>query len=344
MPENSSLPSHNPLVSILIPVYNVEQYIERCARSAFEQTYENLEYVFVDDGSPDNSITILEKVIEDYPEREKNTRIITHPTNKGLRAARNTAVDACKGTFVYHVDSDDWLEHNAIELLVNKQLETDADIVTGRTCLDDAFHLKYKDYLSGGWNMDKDTLLVNVLKRKVTAVLWLRLIRRSLYIDNNIRSIEGENGAEDYEVFPRLIYYSKKVAGIDSFTYHYNWNNENSITNKTEDSVSIQKGILKSFRSIASFLSDKDPYLHDIVAGRVVEYIHSRLRQNNLNKDKEGYKTFLKYMKECDKRYWGRVGWDNSIKRFVESNYFSMIMYKKFRPIIVILSHKVKLV
>ena len=323
-----------PLVSILVPIYNVEKYIERCARSVFEQTYENLEYIFVDDCTPDNSIAILEKVIEDYPERKKNTRIIHHPINKGLKAVRNTAVDACKGTFVYHVDSDDWLEHNAIELLVNKQLETDADIVTGRTCLDDSYHLKYKGYLSGGWYLDKETLLENILTRKVTAVLWLRLIRRSLYIDNNIRAIEGENGAEDYEVFPRLVYYSKIVAGIDSFTYHYNWNNENSITNKTEVSVSIQKGILKSFSSIASFFSDKDPYLHDIVAGKVVEYIHSRLRQNNLNKDKEGYKAFLNFMKESDKRYWAKVGWNKPVKRLIESNYYLLKLYCMVRPII----------
>lgn len=226
------------------------------------------------------------------------------------------------------------MEHNAIELLVNKQLETDADIVTGRTCLDDSYHLKYKGYLSGGWYLDKETLLENILTRKVTAVLWLRLIRRSLYIDNNIRAIEGENGAEDYEVFPRLVYYSKRVAGIDSFTYHYNWNNENSITNKTEISVSIQKGILKSFSSIASFFSDKDPYLHDIVAGKVVEYIHSRLRQNNLNKDKEGYKAFLNFMKESDKRYWAKVGWNKPVKRLIESNYYLLKLYCMVRPII----------
>ena len=336
--------NNHPLVSILVPVYNVEQYIERCARSVFEKTYDYLEFIFVDDCTPDNSIAILEKVIEDYPERKKNVRIIHHPQNKGLKAVRNTAVDASKGTFVSHVDSDDWLEKDAIELLVKKQLETDADIVTGRTCLDSPYHFKHKDYLSGGWDLDREALLENILTRKVTAVLWLRLIRKSLYIDNGIRALEGENGAEDYEVFPRLVYYSKKVAGIDSYTYHYNWSNEYSITNKTEESVSIQKGILKSFKSIASFFSDKDPYLHEIVAGRVVEYIYYWLWKNNNNKNREGYKTFLKFMKESDKRFWDRVGWDNPIKRLVESNYYSMIMYIKFRPKIGSLYHKMKLV
>ena len=78
-----------PLISILIPVYNVEKFIERCARSVFEQTYENLEYVFVDDCSPDKSIQILERVLAEYPKREKQTKIIHHDKNRGVAAARN---------------------------------------------------------------------------------------------------------------------------------------------------------------------------------------------------------------------------------------------------------------
>lgn len=324
-----------PLVSILVPVYNVEKYIERCARSVFEQSYENLEFIFVDDCTPDNSIAILERVIEDYPDRKKNVQIIHHQKNKGLGAARNTAVEACKGSFVYHVDSDDWLEHNAIELLVNKQLETDADIVSGRTCIDSPFHQQYMDYLSAGWYMDKETLLRNVLTRKVTAVLWLRLIRKSLYTEHNIRALEGNNGAEDVEVFPRLVYYSKRVAGIDSFIYHYKWDNMTSITNKTQESVSIQKAILESFRLNISFFSDKDDILHSLVAGRDVEYIHYWLMQNTINNNRDGFNAFLKLMKESDKRYWGRVGWLNPMKRFIDSNYYSLKLYYMIKALFI---------
>ena len=316
-----------PLVSILVPVYNVEPYIERCARSLFEQTYENLEFIFVDDCTPDNSIAILEKVMKDYPKQNRNTKVIHHSHNKGLGAARNTAVDACKGSFVYHVDSDDWVEHNAIELLVKKQLETDADIVSGRTCLDGPFHQKYMDYLSAGWYMDKETLLKNVLSRKVTSVLWLRLIRKSLYMEHNIRALEGNNGAEEVEVFPRLVYYSKRVAGIDSFIYHYKWDNKSSITNKTQESVSIQIAILESFRFIISFFSDKEVFLRDLVAGKDVSYIHYWLMQNTINNNREGFKTFLNLMKESDKRYWRWVGWHNPIKRRIDSNYYSLKIY-----------------
>ena len=106
--------------SILVPVYGVEKYIERCARSIFEQTYHNLDIVFVDDCTPDKSIDLLQRVLEDYPKRKAQTRIIRHAHNRGLSAARNTAVAAAIGTFLTHVDSDDWIELNAVEVLVSE--------------------------------------------------------------------------------------------------------------------------------------------------------------------------------------------------------------------------------
>ena len=113
----------SPLVSILVPVYNVEHYVERCARSILEQTYPNLEFVFVDDACSDSSITILNQVVSDYPSHTARVSIIHHPQNRGLAAARNTAIAACHGDFVIHVDSDDWLEPEAAELLIKKQQE-----------------------------------------------------------------------------------------------------------------------------------------------------------------------------------------------------------------------------
>ena len=91
----------SPLVSILVPIYNVEPYIERCARSLFEQTYDNLEFVFVDDCTPDKSIQILETVITDYPNRAKQTRIIQHDHNRGLSATRNTLIYNSTGEFFF---------------------------------------------------------------------------------------------------------------------------------------------------------------------------------------------------------------------------------------------------
>ena len=102
-------------VSILVPVYGVEKYIERCARSLFEQTYEDLEYIFVDDCSPDNSIEILKNTLENYPKRKEQVKIIHHDKNQGLSGARNTALSHATGDYVIFVDSDDEVCRSCID-------------------------------------------------------------------------------------------------------------------------------------------------------------------------------------------------------------------------------------
>lgn len=117
-------------VSILVPVYGVEEYIERCARSVFEQTYRNLDIVFVDDCTPDKSIEILKRVLEDYPERKEQTRILCHYHNRGLSAARNTAMEVAKGRYIYFLDSDDSITNDCIEIMVKAMQSGKWDMVT----------------------------------------------------------------------------------------------------------------------------------------------------------------------------------------------------------------------
>lgn len=116
-------------VSILVPVYGVEKYIERCARSLFEQTYDNIEYIFVDDCTKDRSIEILQKVLEDYPNRKNQVKILHHDKNRGLSAARNTALDASTGDYLMHVDSDDYLRKDAVLLLAEKITTASSQVI-----------------------------------------------------------------------------------------------------------------------------------------------------------------------------------------------------------------------
>ena len=117
-------------VSILIPVYGVEKYIKRCAISLFEQTYSNLEFVFVNDSTCDGSIAILNETIKLYPKREQQVKIIHHKKNRGLAASRNTAVEMATGEFLVHVDSDDWLDSKAVEVAVKMQVQTNTKLFT----------------------------------------------------------------------------------------------------------------------------------------------------------------------------------------------------------------------
>lgn len=115
-----------PMVSVVVPVYRVEDYIETCARSLLAQTYPSVEYIFVDDGSPDRSVPLLRRVLEDYPGRD--CRIVSKE-NEGQSFARRDGIALAKGDYILQVDSDDYIDPDAVERLVAAALKEDADLV-----------------------------------------------------------------------------------------------------------------------------------------------------------------------------------------------------------------------
>ena len=121
--------NQTPKVSMLIPIYGVEKFIERCAISLFEQTYQNIEYIFVNDCTKDDSINVLERVINRYPNRKPFVRIINHTQNKGLAGARNTAVANATGEFIMHVDSDDYVDETMYEDLMRVMILNEKTMV-----------------------------------------------------------------------------------------------------------------------------------------------------------------------------------------------------------------------
>lgn len=214
-----------PLISICVPIYGAEKYIERCATTLFEQTYDNIEYIFVNDCTKDNSIQILKQIISKHTRLQSLIRIIEHDRNRGLAAARNTAIENCNGDFILHVDSDDYIEINTVELLVKKQQENNADIISFGMYM----HKSTKTVIiNPPYFSSAKEMAVCLIARKVGINLCGKMIRRSLYKENDIRAEEGVNMGEDYSVTPRLAYYSKKVDIVNKPLYHYDWTNINS--------------------------------------------------------------------------------------------------------------------
>ncbi len=119
------------MVTILIPVYGVEKYIEECAVSLFQQTYPDIEYVFCNDCTPDRSIDILKEVVRRYPQRQEHVSILSNCENKRLGATRDRLVSEVRSDYFMIVDSDDVLPENAVEVLVKRMHETDVDVVDG---------------------------------------------------------------------------------------------------------------------------------------------------------------------------------------------------------------------
>ena len=128
-------PRHVPDLSVLVPVYGVERYIADCARSLFAQRDVDAEFVFVDDASPDGSVDRLREVMAEYPAVGERVRILRHAHNRGVGAARRTAIEAARGTYICFVDSDDALsDDRALAQLSEEARRTDADLIFGGYC------------------------------------------------------------------------------------------------------------------------------------------------------------------------------------------------------------------
>ena len=203
----------NPLVSVLVPVYGVEKYIERFARSIFEQTYENLEIIFVNDCTPDSSIEVLRRVLNDYPSRIPQTKIIDHDRNRGLAAARKTALLASSGYYIQNYDSDDYVDVDMIQQMVALAQREDADIVICDYKQVYESDLHY-DYIKVAPSLQLEKCLLQILSGRVHSGVWNKLIKRSLYVENEIFPIEGLNLCEDLAVMYRLVYYAKMINYI----------------------------------------------------------------------------------------------------------------------------------
>ena len=309
----------SPLVSICIPVYNVENYINNCVKSVLEQTYKNIEIIFVNDQSVDNSVNIIRNILSKYPDNIVNAKIINHNINRGLAAARNTAIENASGEFIFHVDSDDWLEPKAVETLISIQRETEADIVSGNAIMHFADHI---EILSEPSYPDREVMIHKVIEMTLDHVIWRRLIRRSLYTNNNIKTIEGLNIGEDHYTLPRLVFYAQKIAKTDKIVYHYNRLNENSYTNRDsmEKEIISLNSDLKSTDVLIDFFKEKKPELIDrlniIKLKRLMFSLHEGIKYHN----REFYKDRINEIKDFSP-YWNHTKLKYSFYRIIVFNY-----------------------
>lgn len=240
-------------ISILTPIYGVEKYIEQCARSLFEQSYASIEYIFVDDCTPDKSIGILQSLLKEYPERAQQVRIIHHDRNRGVGAARQTALMAATGDYLLFADSDDMLPEDAVEKLTTKAEITHADLVDGgyrEWCDEKAGRLQKPFDVS-----DEKLLKLLVCQNIITNRLWGRIYKRSLIMEHRIFFEEGINYAEDLFWNAQFMFYGKKV-NIDDAVYYYRTDNENSYNHNISEKNLLS--YFKSTRRLIDFFEQND--------------------------------------------------------------------------------------
>lgn len=237
-------------VSIIIPVYNVSAFVGKCATSLMEQTFKDIEFIFVNDASPDNSVEQISDIVSHYPDRD--VKIITHDQNKGLPAARNTGLEACAGEYVFHCDGDDWIEPDMIEKMYISAITNDSDLVYCDYYLSFA---QNERYMSNPECTDASEMLRRwILGGTMKFNVWNKLVKRSIYTDNDIHFPEGHGMGEDMTMI-EVIACCKSVSYVKEALYHYVKINGNAFSNTT--SQKHLDDIRYNVDRTESFLRDK---------------------------------------------------------------------------------------
>lgn len=246
---------NNLKVSIIIPVYNVEKFLEECILSILNQTYKNLEIIIVNDGSKDSSMSIIEKFLK------KDSRIkVINKKNGGLSSARNSGIEISTGDYLMHVDGDDFIKKDTIEKMVRKIYESkeNIDVVIGD------IELKYEGSASkikkdsnmkdgeiySGFHYLEKYFFVGKACYSSCNKLW----KRSLYIDNNIRHPLEISLGEDSNTVVRLMFHAKKILKLDSSVYNYRINEDGMTNSKTKKILEYKKSI----ELLESYFSQRD--------------------------------------------------------------------------------------
>lgn len=217
----------NPLISVVVPVYNVERYASRCIGSVLQQTYKNFELILIDDGSPDKS----GKICDAYAEKDDRIKV-THKSNGGVSSARNMGIEMAQGEYIIFVDSDDWLPENALDSLI-VQIEDRCDLVVGS--------YQKRDYKISSTILKTKTVFLLQLSADeflpfyndgVFYTPWAKLFKREIIHKSNIRFDLDVKQGEDTLFVREYLKYCKIIKTTNEIVYFYNLLNENSASKK----------------------------------------------------------------------------------------------------------------
>lgn len=290
-----------PLVSIIIPIYNVENWIRDSLNSALEQTYTNIEYILVDDCGNDNSIEIVKDIIVCH--KDKDIKIIHHEVNKGLSEARNTGLKEAKGEYVFFMDSDDLIAKDCIELHVKAVAMYDADFSDGNVSIIGAKHNNFKPYNDLSIINDKQLLYFYFDGLHICG--WNKLVKRSFLLDNGLM-FKKDMLYEDMLWVLQLCSVAKISVVLPQYTYQY-MVRPDSITTKKSDPLHSRKQLnsfVELFNCIAKeFIKHRDKKLKPlqtrwynknllIVKGRILS---SALTFKEKKSYDDKFRPFVKY-------------------------------------------------
>lgn len=292
---------YSPLVTIIIPVYNVEDYLKKCVDSVLNQTYTNIEIILVDDGSTDNSGIICDEL------KIRDNRIkVIHKVNGGLADARNAAIDVMTGEYVTCIDSDDWVSEDYISYLLNLLLDKDCDI----SMVQMKKIYKYTDELD---QIKEKVEIINkveaiefyLYQKKFSASAHCKMYRSSI-----LKGIRYPKGMyyEDMAVICQLLDMSDKVIVSNQQKYYY-FQRENSIMNEKFNKKKMHR--IKIAENILVFIEAKYPELIDAAKFRIFLAATQTYREIPC---KDEYTGYIDVAWANIKKYRGSVIWNSKAK------------------------------
>lgn len=286
------------LISIVVPIYKVEQYLRQCLDSICLQSYNNIEIILVDDGSPDR----CGKICDEYAEKDSRIQVI-HKVNGGLSDARNAGIDIATGKYIAFVDSDDWIEKTMFENLYNTALKEQADIVCCGRYLTDGEHVFSQNFMSNSRSYNRQDAIEEILLGKsLDVAAWDKLYAKELF--DGIRFPVGENN-EDIATFYKLIAKANKIAHSGTCEYYYR-NRADSIT-KIKYRERDCKIIIKNIDELELFLKKNYPFILPALqryrALNVYCLLNKYIKSNGKDNSSE-YKFLLNMFKQVKKYFY----------------------------------------
>lgn len=233
-----------PKVSVVIPVYNTEALLDRTLTSVTRQTLSDIEIICIDDGSKDNSLTILQS----WQTRDSRVRVIALPENGGVSRARNIGIDNAVSPYIYFLDSDDWIDSDYLEAMLSKARETNQDIVVNGNFVIEQGAETTKPKL--GWNVVEAGFYPAALVQSYMVNVWTRLYKREFLLRNDIRFPDIPNGEDIY--FSGLA----EVSQTQSYVFfgpcfHY-WQRENSLSHQKKNDIHYIQNCRLLYRTLVA--------------------------------------------------------------------------------------------
>lgn len=331
------------LISIIVPVYKAETYIKRCIDSLISQTYANIEIILVDDGSPDNS----GKICDEYANKDGRIKVI-HKENGGVSSTRNVAISKSTGKYIVFVDSDDWLETNAIESLYKTLITENVDMVRGHYFINTdeteniaTFNQIVQERKKIFTDTDefKNVILRSFLEGNIPGYLWLFIMKRDLIVGEKPFK-EDISLAEDLLLLIEIFSRAKSIYFYDMPLYHYYMND----SGLTRASAYYQKNI-KNMPMLTEYFEEvitqswNDSKLVEIRKAATVKTIMSYVYALYKQTEKKEFKTLLfqifedknviELLKTSDLKLL-----DIGLKKYLEIVFLKLLINKKYNLLI----------